>query len=81
MPPLPIPKSTHGRPSVRSTAEIYSTLVEVIDSARVAGCPSQMLRWRSGGHSPTPKPTHRKLTCTSSKLLSRQFCPCHWVAG
>ena len=37
----PTPRSTHGRPSVRSAAEICSKLVEIIDSARVSGCPPQ----------------------------------------
>ena len=35
----PTPRSTHGRQSVRSAAEICSKLIEIIDSARASGCP------------------------------------------
>ena len=35
---LPTPRSTHGRPSARSTAEIISELVEIVRSSRVSTC-------------------------------------------
>ena len=43
----PTPRSTHGRPSVRSAAEICSKLIEIIDSARATGCPP---KHRNIGH-------------------------------
>ena len=36
---LPTPRSTHGRPSARSAAEMASKLVEIVHSARVSACP------------------------------------------
>ena len=35
---LPTPRSTHGRPSARSAAEIISELVEIVDSSRALAC-------------------------------------------
>ena len=35
---LPTPRSTHGRPSARSAAEIISELVEIVHSSRVSAC-------------------------------------------
>ena len=70
----PTPRSTHGKTSVRSAAEISSKLVEIFNSARVSGsypnteilvltCPSSSRRLSSSAPVPatsssTPKSTH-----------------------